>query len=80
MFKRKKVSVSSNSPWFDELDAESKQETCIKYLRSLDKTSLKRLYEAVDFYRQGDTVLGKVKEPELEPDDAPDDSIELLDN
>lgn len=53
--------------WLDELDDESKQETVIKYLRSLDNKSLKKLYEAVDLYRQGDDKLKKVVEPE--PDD-----------
>lgn len=52
--------------WLDELDDESKQETVIKYLRSLDNKSLKKLYEAVDLYRQGDDKLKKVVEPETE--------------
>lgn len=52
--------------WLDELDDESKQETVIKYLRSLDNKSLKKLYEAVDLYRQGDDKLKKVVEPEPE--------------
>lgn len=55
--------------WFQELDQETKQETAIKYLRSLDKTSLKNLYDAVDHYRQGDKILAnKVKEPEPNED------------
>lgn len=70
--------------WFQELDQETKQETAIKYLRSLDKTSLKNLYDAVDHYRQGDKILAsKVKEPEpnedlinlnKEEDNTPSDS------
>lgn len=65
MFFKQKKQTNSATNWFDELDTESQQDTCIKYLRSLDKTSLKRLYEAVDLYRKGDVALGRVKEPEV---------------
>ena len=61
--------------WLDELDDESKQETVIKYLRSLDKKSLAKLYEAVDLYRQGDDKLKKVVEPE--PEDAEESSVQV---
>lgn len=55
--------------WFEGLDEESQQETTLKYLRSLDPQSLKRLYEAVDLYRKADKILkDKVKEPEQEPE------------
>ena len=67
MFKMRKRKENDNY-WLDELDDESKQETVIKYLRSLDNKSLKKLYEAVDLYRQGDDKLKKVVEPE--PDDS----------
>lgn len=62
---RKRKETNDNY-WLDELDDESKQETVIKYLRSLDNKSLKKLYEAVDLYRQGDDKLKKVVEPEPE--------------
>lgn len=62
MFKMRKRKENDNY-WLDELDDESKQETVIKYLRSLDNKSLKKLYEAVDLYRQGDDKLKKVVEP-----------------
>lgn len=62
--------------WLDELDDESKQETVIKYLRSLDNKSLKKLYEAVDLYRQGDDKLKKVVEPEPEPETNEESSVE----
>ena len=62
---RKRKETNDNY-WLDELDDESKQETVIKYLRSLDNKSLKKLYEAVDLYRQGDDKLKKVVEPETE--------------
>lgn len=53
--------------WFDGLDEESQQETTLKYLRSLDSSSLRRLYEAVDLFRKADKILkDKVKEPEPE--------------
>lgn len=56
--------------WFDGLDEESQQETTLKYLRKLDKSSLKRLYEAVELYREADKILrDKVKEPEVEEED-----------
>lgn len=67
MFKMRKRKETNDNYWLDELDDESKQETVIKYLRSLDNKSLKKLYEAVDLYRQGDDKLKKVVEPE--PDD-----------
>ena len=70
MRKRKEI----DSYWLDELDDESKQETVIKYLRSLDNRSLKRLYEAVDLYRQGDEKLKKVVEPEPEEQQSKDES------
>lgn len=59
--------------WFDELDAETQQETTIKYLRRLDARSLKKLYEAIDHYRQGDKILNnsvKDPEPETESEDT----------
>ena len=62
--------------WLDELDDESKQETVIKYLRSLDNKSLKKLYEAVDLYRQGDDKLKKVVEPEPETETNEESSVE----
>lgn len=64
--------------WLDDLDAESKQETVIKYLRSLDNRSLKNLYDAVDKYREGDKILGRVKEPE--PEKTSEDESEELAN
>lgn len=73
MFKMRKRKETDNY-WLDELDDESKQETVIKYLRSLDNKSLKKLYEAVDLYRQGDDKLKKVVEPETE--DAEESSVE----
>lgn len=66
MFKMRKRKETNDNYWLDELDDESKQETVIKYLRSLDNKSLKKLYEAVDLYRQGDDKLKKVVEPEPE--------------
>ena len=68
MFKMRKRNQNDNY-WLDELDDESKQETVIKYLRSLDNKSLKKLYEAVDLFRQGDDKLKKVVEPEPEPEE-----------
>lgn len=62
--------------WLDELDDESKQETVIKYLRSLDNKSLKKLYEAVDLFRQGDDKLKKVVEPEPETEEKSEDENE----
>ena len=64
--KRKRKMTYADQEWFDELDSESQQETCIRYLRSLDATSLNNLYKAVDAYRQGDKILGRVKDPEVE--------------
>lgn len=63
--------------WLDDLDDESKQETVIKYLRSLDKKSLSKLYEAVDLYRQGDDKLKKVVEPEPEPENQEESTVEV---
>lgn len=62
--KRKEI----DTYFLDELDDESKQETVIKYLRSLDSKSLKKLYEAVELFRQGDDKLKKVIEPDAEPE------------
>ena len=77
-FMRKRKEKVHDTYWLDELDDESKQETVIKYLRSLDKTSLKRLYSAVDLYRQGDLELKKVVEPEPEPEEGTEESaVEL---
>lgn len=61
-----KISAMSEAQrWFDELDAETQQETAIKYLRRLDSRSLKKLYEAIDLYRQADKILNQsVKDPE----------------
>lgn len=73
---RKRKETSDNNYWLDELDDESKQETVIKYLRSLDNKSLKKLYEAVDLYRQGDDKLKKVVEPEPEPETNEESSVE----
>lgn len=64
-FKRKKKQ-NKGSEFFETFDDETKQETCIKYLRKLDAASLKKLYAAVDLYRDGDKILTKVKEPEPE--------------
>ena len=65
--KRKRtMSKQDQDRWFDELNEESQQDICIKYLRSLDKRSLNALYAAVDLYRQGDVALGRVKDPEAE--------------
>ena len=52
--------------WLDDLDDTSKQDTVIQYLRSLDKTSLNNLYNAVEKFREGDKILGRVKEPKVE--------------
>ena len=61
--------------WFNELDNETQQETAIKYLRSLDSKSLKNLYSAVDFYRQGDKILqDKVKDPVQDTEEEPDNN------
>ena len=61
--------------WFSELDKETQQDTAIKYLRSLDNKSLKNLYAAVDFYRQGDKILqDKVKDPAETEDTDTDNS------
>lgn len=77
--KRKRRTTYADQEWFDELDSESQQETCIRYLRSLDTTSLNNLYKAVDAYRQGDKILGKVKDPEIEKrKQNEEDSPELL--
>lgn len=64
--KRKRKMSQTDQQWFDELNEESQQEVCIKYLRSLDARSLNALYQAVDLYRQGDVKLGRVKDPEAE--------------
>lgn len=72
--KRKRVDVIDAWHQLEELDDESRQETVIKYLRSLDNKSLKRLYEAVELYRQGDDKLQKVVEPEPEPEESEDSS------
>lgn len=72
---RKRKETNDNY-WLDELDDESKQETVIKYLRSLDNRSLKKLYEAVDLYRQGDDKLKKVVEPEPEQETNEESSVE----
>lgn len=59
--------------WFDGLDEESQQETTLKYLRSLDSISLRRLYEAVDLYRKADKILrDKVKDPDPEQEQGQD--------
>ena len=75
MFRMRKRKENDNY-WLDDLDDESKQETVIKYLRSLDNKSLKKLYEAVDLYRQGDDKLKKVVEPEPEPEQNEESSVE----
>lgn len=64
--------------WFDELDEDSQQETCITYLRKLDNSSLKRLYAAVELYRKGDNELRKVKDPMEE--DVAEEVFEELNN
>lgn len=57
---------------FNSLDDETRQETALRYLRAIDNTSLKRLYEAVDLYRKADKILKeKVKDPEPEVEDNP---------
>lgn len=66
-FMRERKRKQEYIDWFDGLDDDSQQETTIKYLRKLDNASLKRLYEAVDLYRQGDAKLSKVKDPEPGP-------------
>lgn len=76
MFRMRKRKETSDNYWLDELDDESKQETVIKYLRSLDNKSLKKLYEAVDLYRQGDDKLKKVVEPEPEQETNEESSVE----
>lgn len=66
---RKQNSQIEADRWFQELDSDTQRETTIKYLRSLDKTSLKNLYAAVDKYREGDQILmHKVKDPEPNED------------
>lgn len=65
MNNRRMREVEQAQLWFDELDAETQQETAIKYLRRLDTKSLKKLYEAIDLYRQADKILNQsVKDPE----------------
>lgn len=76
MFKKMRKRKEYDNYWLNELDDESKQETVIKYLRSLDKKSLAKLYEAVDLYRQGDDKLKKVVEPEPEPEDQEESTVE----
>lgn len=76
MFRMRKRKETNDNYWLDELDDESKQETVIKYLRSLDNRSLKKLYEAVDLYRQGDDKLKKVVEPEPEQETNEESSVE----
>lgn len=75
MFKMHKKRRDIDNYWLDELDDESKQETVIKYLRSLDNKSLKKLYEAVDLFRQGDDKLKKVVEPEPETEESNEDIV-----
>ena len=82
MFKRNKhKSANMYDDWFDNVDEESKQETAIKYLRSLTDASLKNLYDAVEKYREGDRILKKVKEPKPEAPKPAEGEVneELLD-
>lgn len=64
--RQSKVEVNWDT-MFNSLDDETRQETALRYLRAIDNTSLKRLYEAVDLYRKADKILKeKVKDPEPE--------------
>lgn len=72
--RQSKVEVNWDT-MFNSLDDETRQETALRYLRAIDNTSLKRLYEAVDLYRKADKILKeKVKdpEPEISEDMAPE--------
>lgn len=76
--KRKPNNLGFEDSWLDVLDDDSKQETVIKYLRSLTNSSLKNLYDAVELYRQGDKILKKVKDPEPEvktSEEQPDEQL-----
>ena len=76
--KRKPNNLGFDDSWLDVLDDDSKQETVIKYLRSLTNSSLKNLYDAVELYRQGDKILKKVKDPEPEvktSEEQPDEQL-----
>lgn len=70
MRKRKEAKRREFNDWFLSLDDESKQETAIKYMRSLDNKSYKNLLDAVAKYREGDKILTRVEEPEPEKDDS----------
>ena len=72
--RQSKVEVNWDT-MINSLDDETRQETALRYLRAIDNTSLKRLYEAVDLYRKADKILKeKVKdpEPEISEDMAPE--------
>lgn len=64
MRKRKEAKRREFNDWFLSLDDESKQETAIKYMRSLDNKSYKNLLDAVAKYREGDKILTRVEDPE----------------
>lgn len=70
MRKRKEAKRREFNDWFSSLDDDSKQETAINYLRSLDTTSYKKCLNAVDKYREGDKILKGVKDPEADKTDG----------
>lgn len=69
MRKRKQAKRREFESWFNSIDEETQQDTAISYLRRLDKTSLNKLLEAVEKYREGDKILKGVKDPApIEPE------------
>lgn len=60
----KKHSNLQAQEWFQELDADSQQDTTISYLRKLSTKDYKNFLAAMELYRQADIVIGKVKDVE----------------
>lgn len=59
---RQRQSTYQAQEWFQDLDAESQQDTAISYLRKLPAKDYKNFLAAMELYRQADIVIGKVKE------------------
>lgn len=71
MKSKRKKSTYQAQEWFQELDADSQQDTTISYLRKLSAKDYKNFLAAMELYRQADIVIGKVKDVEKTAEDLP---------
>lgn len=63
--KKRHQSTYQAQEWFQDLDAESQQDTAISYLRRLPAKDYKNFLAAMELYRQADIVIGRVKEVDV---------------